>query len=417
MKLRTFVLAALMVSPCGVLLADDLDPEERKRQQKELQEISCRDEEDRPESWLDRSHSYLGQRLCEPAAWFDGFFGDDRALEETPVGTFFRVRTYALWDQTEGTSPGMQVRANIILPRISERVRLLISRDEDLTSEFGDGPPVGDPDDRTRLGLRFLGTEHARSRFDVDGTVRVSGSSLNPRVRGRYRYVQGLTPHTLARATQSVFWEREDGYGTTSRVDWEWLPDRDRLLRWTGQGTWSEASRGIDWRSSVVSFRQLDTRTALRGELGAFGFSHPKLSVEEYFVALRFRRQFLRHWLFYEIQPEHAWPRDFDTGESRRNDWRITFTLEVQFENERARRERLRRYAGDEVDLDDWHLEPIPVEAPGEERVEDPVFEAIENDEEDEDEEEVEDEDNGETEDADDEASDQEDGVTDDSGS
>ncbi len=380
MKTCAFVLAALLAAGSGSLAADERDREERKRQQEELQELSCRDELDRPESWLDRSHSYLGQRLCEPAAWFDGFFGDDRALEETPVGTFFRFRNSVLWDQTEGTSLGVQVRANVILPRTSERLRLLISRDADFSDEFGDGPPVGDPDERTRLGLRFLGTERARSRFDIDGTVRVSGTELNPRVRGRYRYVQGLTTHTLARATQSVLWEREDGVGTTSRLDWEWLPDRDRLVRWTGQGTWSEASRGLDWRSSVVAFQQLDSRTALRGELGSFGFTHPKFSIEEYFVALRYRRQFLRHWLFYEIQPEHAWPRDFETGESRRGDWRLTFTLEVQFENERARRERLRRYAGDEVDPDDWYLEPIPVEAPGEERVDDPVLE--ENDEE-----------------------------------
>ena len=376
----TVVLACLTDS----VFADDAEREERKRQQEELQEVSCRDDQDRPETWLDRSHSYMLQRLCEPAAWFDGFFGEDRALEVTPVGTFFRFRNSVLWDETEGTSLGMQIRANIVLPRISERVRLLVSRDEDLTGEFGDGPPVGDPDDRTRLGLRFLATERARSRFDIDGTVRVSGSSLNPRVRGRYRYVQGLSEHTLGRATQSVFWEREDGVGTTSRLDWEWLPDRDRLVRWTGQGTWSEASSGVDWQTSVVAFQQLDSRTALRGEIGAFGFTHPGFDVEEYFVALRYRRQFLRHWLFWEIQPERAWPRDFDTGESRRADWRLTFTLEVQFENESARRERLRRYAGDDVDPDDWHLEPIPVEAPGEERVEDPVMdpfdEAVEED-------------------------------------
>ncbi len=387
MKTLTFVLAVMLTAGGGAVAAEDRDREERKRQQEELQELSCRDELDRPESWLDRSHSYLGQRLCEPAAWFDGFFGDERALEETPVGTFFRFRNSVLWDQTEGTSLGVQVRANVILPRVSERVRLLVSRDADFSDEFGDGPPVGDPDERTRLGLRFLGTERARSRFDIDGTVRVSGTDLNPLVRGRYRYVQGLTQHTLARATQTLFWEYEDGLGTTSRLDWEWLPDRDRLVRWTGQGTWSEGSSGVDWRSSVVAFQQLDSRTALRGEVGSFGFTHPSFEVEEYFVALRYRRQFLRHWLFYEVQPEHAWPRDFDTGEPRRSDWRLTFTLEVQFENERARRERLRRYAGDEVDPDEWHLEPIPVEAPGEDRVDDPVLEEIDlEDEEDDDE-------------------------------
>ena len=384
MKRRFDVFLVALAFLAGSVLADERESEveDRKRKQEELAELSCRDELDRPESWLDRSHSYLGQRLCEPAAWFDGFFGDDRALEETPIGTFMRFRNSVLWDETEGMSLGVQVRANITLPRVSERVRLLVSRDEDLSSDFGDGPPVGDPDDRTRLGLRFLAADRARSRFDVDGTVRISGTSLNPRVRGRYRYVQGLTTRTLARATQTVFWEGDDGFGTTSRLDWEWLPDRDHLMRWTGQGTWSEATRGMDWQSSLTSFVQLTPSMALRGETGVTGFSHPRLSVREYFVAVRLRRQFLRHWLFYEIQPEYAWPRDFDTGEPRRSDWRLTVTLEVQFENQRARRERLRRYAGDEVDLDDWYLEPIPVEAPGEDRVEDPVLEAVDEEEE-----------------------------------
>lgn len=369
----------LVLALCGPVVADDSDTEKRKQQQEDLQEISCRDELDRPESWLDRSHSYLSQRLCEPAAWFDGFFGDDRALEETPVGTFFRFRTSARWDETEGTGFGLQVRANVVLPGISERVRLLVRQDEDVSGEFGQGPAVGDRTDRTRLGLRFLGTERARSRFDVDATVRVASTGLNPRVRGRYRHVRGLTKRTLARATQTAFWELEDGFGTTSRLDWEWLLDRDRLLRWTGEGTFSEASQGVDWRSSVIDFRQLDTRTALRSEVGAFGYTRPRFEVEEYFAAVRFRRQFLRHWLFFEVQPEHAWPLDPDTGQ-RRRDWRFTLTLEVQFENEHARRERLRRYAGDEAELEDWHLEPIPVDAPGEERIEDPVLEEPDDD-------------------------------------
>lgn len=364
------LLLPLLYAP-GVL-ADDPPDEELDREQRRA--LVCRDEEGRPESWLDRSHSYLSRRLCEPAAWFDGFFGDPRSLEENPVGTFFRLRNAARWDQTEGTGFGLQVRANITLPQISERIRLLVSRDEDISGDLHDSTALDGRDERTRLGLRFIATERARSRFDIDGTVRVGGSGiLNPRVRGRYRYVQGLTRNTLARATQSVFWEREDGFGTTSRLDWEWLPDRDRLLRWTGEGTFSEASEGVDWRSSTIAFQQLDTRTALRAEVGAFGRTHPAFEVEEYFAALRFRRQFLRHWLFFELQPEHAWPLDAETSQ-RRRDWRFTFTLEIQFENERARRDRLRRYIGEEGDPAEWELEPIPVEAPGE-RAEDPVME------------------------------------------
>lgn len=371
-------LAALlpMLLLAGHVQADDREDDElRREQQEKIMELSCRDQLDRPESWLDRSHSYLSQRLCEPAAWFDGFFGDPRSFEETTVGTFVRVRNALQWDETEGWSYGLRVRANVLLPRVSERVRLLVTRDDDLSGEFRDGPAADDADDRTRLGLRFIASEQARSQLDLDGTVRISGGGLNPRVRGRYRYVQGLSANTLGRATQSVFWERDEGFGTTSRLDWEWLPDRDRLVRWTGQGTVSQESDGVDWRTSVTAFQQLSPRTAIRSEVGAFGFTSPSFEAEEFFVAFRYRRQFLRNWLFYELQPEHAWPLDLDTGE-RRRDWRFTFTVEIQFENQRSRQQRLREYLGDEdADMHMWSVDdPIPVDAPGD-RALDPVLE------------------------------------------
>lgn len=377
---RACIFAVVVCIPAQLLadeseLSDEEAEELRRQQQEALMELSCRDDQDRPESWMDRSHSYLSQRLCEPAAWFDGFFGDPRSFEETTVGTFVRVRNALQWDESEGWSYGLRVRANVLLPRVSERVRLLVTRDDDLSGEFRDGPAADDADDRTRLGLRFIASEQARSQLDFDGTVRISGSGLNPRLRTRYRYVQGLSSNTLGRATQSVFWERDEGFGTTSRLDWEWLPDRDRLVRWTGEGTYSQDSDGIDWRTSLTAFRQLSPRTAIRSEVGAFGFTDPSFEAEEYFVAFRYRRQFLRNWLFYELQPEHAWPLDLDTGQ-RRSDWRFTFTVEIQFENQRSRQERLREYLGDdEAEIRVWdHDEPIPAEAPGD-RALDPVLE------------------------------------------
>lgn len=358
------------------------DTEERQADQEQLMERYCRDESERPESWLDRSHSYISERLCEPAAWFDGFFGDARSFEETPVGTFIRIRNSAEWDEDGGWSHGLRVRASILLPRVSDRFRLLISRDEDLSGELRDEASLSDSSERTRLGLRFIASERSRSQLDLDASIGLGGGGLNPELGGRYRYAYGLTDRTLLRATQSVFWQREDGFGTTSRLDWEWLQSRDGLLRWTGQGTVSEASDGVDWRSSLVAFRQLDSRSALRGELGTFGYTKPSFEVEEYFVALRYRRQFFRRWLYYELQPEHAWPLDQDT-DKRRSDWRFTLTLEVQFENESSRHRRLDRYMGEDVDLEAWDDadRPVPSEAPGESAMRNSVLEGDSGDE------------------------------------
>jgi hypothetical protein len=321
--------------------ARDIDPVERTI------ELSCRDPQGRPESWLDRTHSYLSRKLCEPAAWFDGFFGSERAYEETPIGSFIRVRNSMVWDETEGFGHEIRLSANVSLPRVSDRVRLLISRDESIEGDgrFEDDLGRGDEEEQTRLGLRFLVSEDGRTRFDADATVKVSSGGLNPRTRARLRHVRGLAEATLARWTQTFFWELDDGFGTVSRADWEWLPDELTLVRLTGRGTLSEGSDGIDWRTGLIGFRQLDRVSAVRSEIGAFGYTDPDPTIEEYFVNVRYRRAFLRDWLFFELQPEHAWPIDDVTGE-RRADWRFIFTLEIQFENPAMRDDRIDHYRG-----------------------------------------------------------------------
>ena len=346
-RVGILALACLLVSGAVTAQQEESEEAEEATTAEEVIELSCRDEQDRPESWLDRTHSYLSRKLCEPAAWFDGFFGTDRAYEETPVGSFFRVRNSMVWDETEDFGHELRLSANISLPRVSDRVRLLVSRDESIEgdADFDELGRESGEDEQTRLGLRFLLSEAGRTQFDLDATVKVSSGELNPRARGRMRHTRGLTETTQARWTQTVFWERDDGFGTTSRADWEWLPNRLTLVRLTGRGTVSEDADGIDWRSGLVGFRQLDRKTAIRSELGAFGETGQPREIEEVFINFRFRRSFLRDWLFYELQPEHAWPVDEDTGR-RRSDWRFIFTLEVQFENPVMRDDRIDHYRG-----------------------------------------------------------------------
>ncbi|MFU8815228.1 MAG: hypothetical protein ACNA7W_07775 [Pseudomonadales bacterium] len=354
--------AALLVLLSGLVLtstarAEDEagDDNEPDKDIERVVEISCRDDQGRPESWLDRTHSYFNERLCEPAAWFDGFFGDSRAEEETPVGSFFRLRNSVRWDEDEKFGHKVQLSANISLPRVSDRVRLLISRGETLEDDLGQSDARTEEDDeQTRLGLRLLLSGTERTQFDVDGTVKVNTRGLNPRVRARGRHTVELTDATLARFTQIGFWEREEGLGTSTRLDWEWLPSSKSLVRLTGRGTFSEASDGVDWRAGLIGFRQLNRRTAIRSELGAFGYTRPDFEAEEIFVNFRFRRSFLRDWLFYELQPEYAWPIDENTGR-RRSDLRFIVTLEIQFENAalaRARAERVEE--DDEPPLDHY---------------------------------------------------------------
>lgn len=344
--IRTLGPIGMLMLAAGACLAQEEAPDAAGAVAEAERQVdnSCRDDQDRPESWLDRTHAYVSRKLCEPAAWFDGFFGDPRADEETPVGSFFRIRNELRWDESRDVAFDTRVSANISLPRISDRVRLLVSRDETLEGDLEE-IRADDDEEQTRLGLRVLLSERGRSSFDVDGTVKVSGGGLNPRARGRFRHTRGLRWNTQARLTQTAFWERDDGFGTSSRADYEWLPDALTLVRLTGRGLIAENSDDLEWRTGLIGFRQLDAHTAIRSEIGMFGDTEARREIDEYFINFRFRRTFLRDWLFYELQPEHAWPVDEDTGR-RRADWRFIVRLEIQFENPARDDGRIDHYRG-----------------------------------------------------------------------
>jgi hypothetical protein len=331
-------------------------PADTQAEIERVMEISCRDERGRPQSWLDRTHSYVVQRMCEPAAWFDGFFGDVRSDEETPVGSFVRVRNSVIWDETEGFDNDLEVSANLTLPRVSERIRLLISRGTADPDDPESDRSLPDEGEESRLGLRVLLAGWGQTQFDLDGTVGLSVGGLNPRGRARLRHTRGLTDSTQARFTQTAFWESDEGLGTTARADWEWLPDAETLVRLTARGTYSEETDGVEWHTGLVSYRQLDRDTAIRSELGAYGYTSPHVETKEMFVNVRFRRSFLRDWLFYELQPEYAWPLEGRDG-PRRSDWRFYLTLEVQFENAGHRRLRIEEEEGVEAAGDEPPLE------------------------------------------------------------
>ena len=315
------------------------DPERTDRET--LIDQSCREEPFRHGTWLDRTHSYINERLCEPAAWFDGFFGDPRSFEETPVGTFFRFRNELSWDEgSDDYRFRMRLAANLTLPRASDRLRLLVFRDEDVRGEFDEERRTEASETRTRLGLRYLLREMEKSRFDLDATVRARWGELNPIVQGRYRIVEALTDYSQARYTQLVYWDGDDGWATTSRVDLEWFPNRRTQLRWTADSTFSETSSGVDWSTALVGFHQIDLRSAISSAVGVNGHTRPSYKTDEYYINFRYRRNFLRSWLYYEVQPERAWPRLED---GRQSVWRLIVRIEVQFENQSARVERLRK--------------------------------------------------------------------------
>ena len=303
-----------------------------------------KDEHDYDESWYDITHDYINTGLCEPAAWFDDFFGRDRVIEEVP-GTYVRWQNDFIFDQEEGFKFKTNLRFSVELPKISSRLKLTFDSDED--QDLQDVAPGGQAESTTNtLGLRFdvRGTE--RHNFNIS-------ASLSPRVRARYRYALPITDTFLFRFTQEVQREKSVN-GAKSRIDFEkaFLPRY--LLRATTEGKAAEDFEGVDWLQTLLLYQRLTKKASISYESSVNGITEPESMVTNYRLGVRYRRNIHRDWLFFEITPSINWPITLSEDRSeiiteRRSVASLIFRLEVHFGN--AQRKKYSDYA-------QWHEQP-----------------------------------------------------------
>jgi len=278
--------------------------------------------------WYDDTQAYVNSRFCEPALWFDNFFANDRIFEEGVAGTYIRWRNDFTYDEEEYFEFRTRLTASVSLPGMKKKLRLTFEGDED--EDLRDIAPGDSEEARNSLGLQFDFLENARSKFNVS-------ISLSPRIRFRYRYTLPLTESITLRLTQEV--QKEESFASArTRFDFEKLFYEHFLFRSSTEGKFSEEFDGADWLQAFIIFHRLDSRTSLSYETSAKGITEPVSEIIDYRVAFRFRKNFHRKWLFYEISPEMTWPITFDDKRSfveqeRRSKWRLFFRIEVHFGN------------------------------------------------------------------------------------
>jgi hypothetical protein len=126
-----------------------------------------------------------------------------------------------------------------------------------------------------------------------------------------------------------LFWVGGDGFGALTRMSIDHALSESTLLRWSNRLEYSEESNGAEWNTSGAWIWKLDQESAVR----AFGFvrgeSDPQLLKSRGF-GLGYRRQFLRDWLHWEIEPRYAWRKNRPDQE-REGVAMVKLRLEITF--------------------------------------------------------------------------------------
>jgi hypothetical protein len=113
------------------------------------------------------------------------------------------------------------------------------------------------------------------------------------------------------RASQSVFWRGDDGFGERTLLEFErWM--REYFFRISTSALYSETSEGLEFAHGYAITHLVTKRRSIGLRASLSGRTEPNIVVETYQVRLPYRQRLHRDWIYLEIEPGADFPRDRD---------------------------------------------------------------------------------------------------------
>jgi hypothetical protein len=269
----------------------------------------------------EHTHDLLQRGILQQVVGLDNFFGKPNSEKELHTSYLLRWRNSLRWEQGGGLAPGSTLRANLDLSRINERLQLAISgagKPDQFSPSLPEDP--GNPGfDRTFRSARIVNTELRYQLLRTPLAELFLGAGFDlaipPQVfaRARFQRLQRLGQFYLLQFGETLFVKTPYGFGETTELALERSLGPKTLLRLANSGTVSEELHGaLEWGSELSLLHELSPKSALTVTAGIYGNTGSDDWVDNYRALVRYRRNFLREWLFYELEPQVSWPRRAD---------------------------------------------------------------------------------------------------------
>ncbi len=262
-------------------------------------------------------HDVLSREVLSTAEWLDSFFDDSRYRAEENR-TRVKVGLDYNWDRAEKSDFSVPISVQVRLPRLENKARVVLLGSPDRDPE-GKAPPPGTAASQlpgaqennftTAVDYYFLATK----RLNIATRVGVRFREGEPElfVEPRYRQLATFDPWAV-RFVQDFKWWTQFGWESTTTLDLERPLDKKFFFRSTLQGAWTEQDKDIYYYSLSFNLRQiLSARAVIQYEL-VNGFQTRNDPLEEIRATVRYRRNFWRDWMFFEVAPYASYRRDQD---------------------------------------------------------------------------------------------------------
>jgi hypothetical protein len=136
------------------------------------------------------------------------------------------------------------------------------------------------------------------------------GRRLQAFFKSRYRNSHILTDKTTLRWETSAYLYSNDGLGCDFYWKLGYNATDHSIFRWNNHFYFRDSTNDWLWQHSLQKLTQFDEKNALIAGFYIEGLSRPNYRLDEYLVSLKWRKNTLRKWLFYEVEPFILWRRD-----------------------------------------------------------------------------------------------------------
>ena len=291
-------------------------------------------------TWIDHVHALVQEKTCEPAVWFDNFFGEDHVLLDLRPGTFIIFRNSARLTEGLKVAYASDFSISFDLPRWERTLRharlYIESRSEIDRYSAQQGQPI-EPGINQETGVRqpIIGVRidpYIKSialLVSIDSGVKIN-MHPNAFVRMRYQYSKAFGGVYLIRSSEIAMWRAVEHFSNTLQLDLERNINTFTLVRWGNSINYIDDTPGVKWNTGISYFTLLTRKSAISFDTSMWGVNDPEWTIEDYRIGSLYRLNFYRPWLFFEIEPEVTWPVNEKSGH-RNATFVLMSTLEIQF--------------------------------------------------------------------------------------
>ena len=258
--------------------------------------------------WLDTMHLRIRNSVQNTARWFDNFFVDESfGLVDTADA---QARISLAWEPRSRSLNEFETRVRVRarLPNLKNRVDIIFS---DFDEEQENTTVRAAQNDELQRRNRFNLAVRYKNREDSPWSHRAGiGRKAQPFVRSNYNIGKELNDKSSLRFQASGYFFSSDGLGGNVQLQYDYDINEDKLFRFDNRFFYRDEFNDWLWQHSWNIYKQHSEKLAVVYGLFIEGNSHPVYQVNEYLVSTRVRKNALRSWLFFELEPFVSLSRD-----------------------------------------------------------------------------------------------------------